>query len=79
MKDVGLFHGHLVYFTYIRLLFLMDICFFVEIWYIFPFLVRCTMKNLATLVHLRDIWTWFSLQQLAEDKIAKSFIRKGQR
>jgi hypothetical protein len=36
MKEVGKFHGHLAYFT--------------AIWYIFPVLVCCAEKNLATLV-----------------------------
>jgi hypothetical protein len=36
MEDVGIFYGHLAY--------------FVAIWYIFPVLVCCTKKNLATLV-----------------------------
>jgi hypothetical protein len=36
MEDVGLFYDHLVH--------------FVGIWYIFPILVCCTKKNLATLL-----------------------------
>jgi hypothetical protein len=51
MEEVGIFYGHLIYFTPIwytyfggHLLYFMVIC------YIFPFLVRCTKKNLATLV-----------------------------
>jgi hypothetical protein len=35
MEDVGIFYGHLVYFK--------------NIWYILPFLVSCSKKNLATL------------------------------
>jgi hypothetical protein len=35
MEDVGRFYGHLIY--------------FVALWYIFPVLVCCTKKNLATL------------------------------
>jgi hypothetical protein len=37
----GLFYGHLVHFTYF--------VYFVVIWYIFPVLVYCSKKNLATL------------------------------
>jgi hypothetical protein len=33
---IEIFHGHMVYFT--------------AIWYIFPVLVSCTKKNLATLL-----------------------------
>jgi hypothetical protein len=36
MEDVGIFYGHLVYST--------------GIWYIFPVLVCCAKKNLATLI-----------------------------
>jgi hypothetical protein len=36
MGDIGTFYGHLVY--------------FMVIWYIFPVLVCCAIKNLATLL-----------------------------
>jgi hypothetical protein len=36
MEDVGIFYYHLVY--------------FIVIWYIFPVLVCCAKKNLATLL-----------------------------
>jgi hypothetical protein len=68
MKDVGLFYCHLVYFvTNSYILWQFDIFYgnlvyllafgifywhFVVIWYIFPVLVRCTKKNLATLVQI---------------------------
>jgi hypothetical protein len=39
---LGLFYGHLAYFVAIWQ-------FFMVIWYIFPVLVCCTKKNLATL------------------------------
>jgi hypothetical protein len=54
-EDVGIFYGHLVYFTAIRNIlrtygiFYGHIIYFVAIWYIFPVLVCCTKKNLATL------------------------------
>jgi hypothetical protein len=41
----GLFYGHLIYFV--------D---FIVIWYIFPFLVCCTKKNLATLIEARPLF-----------------------
>jgi hypothetical protein len=44
MKNVGIFYGHLEYFMY------RHFVHFVLIWYIFPFLVSCTKKNLATLI-----------------------------
>jgi hypothetical protein len=50
MEDVGPFYGLLLYF--------MDIG-FVVIWYIFPVLVFCAKKNLATLVytnHFDSAW-----------------------
>jgi hypothetical protein len=36
LRPIGIFYGHLVY--------------FLVVWYIFPVLVCCTKKNLATLV-----------------------------
>jgi hypothetical protein len=55
MEDVGIFYGHLFHFTvfwYILWtfgIFYGCLVFFVVIWCIFPVLVFCTMKNLATL------------------------------
>jgi hypothetical protein len=44
LEDFGVFYGHLIYIVYCYLEY------FVVIWYIFPVLVCCTKKNLATLV-----------------------------
>jgi hypothetical protein len=44
MEDVSIFYGHLFGLFYVHLIY------FVVIWYIFPMLVNCTKKNLATLV-----------------------------
>jgi hypothetical protein len=47
MEDVGIFYGHLVYFTAIKyILWLVGI--------FSPFLVCCTKKNLATLEQERS-------------------------
>jgi hypothetical protein len=47
MEDVDIFYGHLVYFTAIRnILWPLGMV----VWYVFPLLVCCTKKNLATLV-----------------------------
>jgi hypothetical protein len=53
LENVGIFYGHLVYFTAI-------LVYFVAIWYnswlfgiFFPILVDCTKKNLATLLTRR--------------------------
>jgi hypothetical protein len=63
MEDVGIFYGHLVYFTVI-------LVYFVAIWYIFPILEYCTKKNLATLLltslpdrvtRLGDLFTFIKL------------------
>jgi hypothetical protein len=62
MEDVGAFNGHLVYFTYSHLVYLMEIwytlwtfgifcghlVYFVVIWCIFTALVSYIKKNLAT-------------------------------
>jgi hypothetical protein len=49
--DVGKFYGHLVYFVAILVYFMAFWCvYFMVIWYIFPVLVRCAKKNLATLL-----------------------------
>jgi hypothetical protein len=51
MKDVGIFYGHLVHFTYGLLLYFMDIWY--SLWYFgifFPVLMFCAKKNLATLL-----------------------------
>jgi hypothetical protein len=47
---VGIFYGHLVHFAVFCYIFLTFgiVCFI--IWYIFPVLVFCTKKNLATLI-----------------------------
>jgi hypothetical protein len=42
MKNVGIFYGNLVYFVAIWYILW-------SFWYIFPVLVICTKKNLATL------------------------------
>jgi hypothetical protein len=49
MKDVDLFYGHLIYFTANWYTCYDHLAYFVVIWYIFPVLVCCTKKNLATL------------------------------
>jgi hypothetical protein len=48
MEDVDTFYEHLVYFVAIFV-------YFIVIWYIFPVLVCCTKKNLATLISKRQI------------------------
>jgi hypothetical protein len=56
MEDVGTFYDHLVYFAAICYtlwpfgIFCGNLVYFMVIWYIFPVLVCCTKKNLATLV-----------------------------
>jgi hypothetical protein len=54
MEDVGIFYGHLYYyFVAIFWLFCIFCCllvYFKVIWCIFPVLVCCTNKNLATLL-----------------------------
>jgi hypothetical protein len=55
MEDVGIFYRHAVFFTAIRHIlwsfgiFCGDLVYFVVIWYLFPVLVYCSKKNLATL------------------------------
>jgi hypothetical protein len=49
MEDVGIFYGHLVHFTVFCYI-LWTFSNFVVIGYIFPVLVFCTKKNLATMV-----------------------------
>jgi hypothetical protein len=57
MEDVGIFYGHLSYFMGIWPIlwpvgiFYAPLFYFIVIWYIFPILVCCTKKNLATLIH----------------------------
>jgi hypothetical protein len=50
MVDVGIFYGQLVNLTAIWYL-PWQLVHFTVIWYIFPVLVCCSEKNLATLVH----------------------------
>jgi hypothetical protein len=71
MEDVGIFYGHLVYFTAILVYFtavwyifgylvyfwLFGI--FLVIWYIFNVLASCTKKNLATLALTANLFTFF--------------------
>jgi hypothetical protein len=45
LEDVGIFYGHLVYFTTIRHIWV----YFIVIWYVLPILVFCIKMNLATL------------------------------
>jgi hypothetical protein len=45
MEKVGIFYGHLEHITTI----LCPSCDLVALWYIFPILVYCALKNLATL------------------------------
>jgi hypothetical protein len=47
MKNVGIFYGHVEYFT-ANGCFLWPFGKVVVIWYLFPVLVHCVMKNLAT-------------------------------
>jgi hypothetical protein len=54
LEKVDIFHGLLEYFTVIWDIlpfatFCVHLVHFVYIWYIFPVLVSCTKKNLATL------------------------------
>jgi hypothetical protein len=50
MKDVGKCYGHSVYFTAISYILCMAIWYTLwSLWYIFPVLVCCAKKNLATL------------------------------
>jgi hypothetical protein len=59
IEDVGIFNGHLVYFTAILLFFAMvgiiccHLVYFLVIWYIFPVLVCWCKKHLATLIFKR--------------------------
>jgi hypothetical protein len=56
MEDVGIFYGHLVYVFYGQIgKFNGHLVQFVVIWYIFPILVCCTKKNLATLTNKSTI------------------------
>jgi hypothetical protein len=49
MAEIGRFYGHLAYFTAISVS-LMAIWYILwSFWYIFPVLVSCAKKNLATL------------------------------
>jgi hypothetical protein len=48
MEDVGIFYGQLVFLRPICI-FCGHLVYFMVIWYIFPVLVWCTKKNLATL------------------------------
>jgi hypothetical protein len=50
MNDVGILYGHSVYFTAIWYV-LRPFGIFYVFWYIFPVLVCCSKKNLATLFH----------------------------
>jgi hypothetical protein len=52
--NVGIFCGHLEYFTtiYVLHMFRGRLVYFVVIWLILPVLVSCPKKNLATLVPL---------------------------
>jgi hypothetical protein len=63
MENIGIFYGHLVYFTLIWYIlcpfgiFYGHLVYFVVIWTIFPVLVRCSKKNLATLRFVvKTIW-----------------------
>jgi hypothetical protein len=62
-ENIGIFYGHLVYFTLIWYIlcpfgiFYGHLVYFVVIWTIFPVLVRCSKKNLATLRFVvKTIW-----------------------
>jgi hypothetical protein len=50
LQPIGVFYNHLVYFTTIWYI----------LWCIFPVLVCCTKKNLATLVHAGNSMSSFS-------------------
>jgi hypothetical protein len=52
MEDVGMFYDRLVCFMAFCI-FCGHWVYYTMIWYIFPILVRCAMKNLATLVAIR--------------------------
>jgi hypothetical protein len=54
MEDVGIFNGHLVYFTAIWCI-LWTFGLFCSNLYMYPVLVYCTKKNLATLLPIRVI------------------------
>jgi hypothetical protein len=49
MEDLGLFYGHLVYFTAICYILLQFCIVYGNLVHIFPVLVCCSRKNLATL------------------------------
>jgi hypothetical protein len=67
MEDVGIFYGHLVYVFYGQIgKFNGHLVQFVVIWYIFPILVCCTKKNLATLsdkVEVKTVTLYSSKQR----------------
>jgi hypothetical protein len=54
MEDVGLFYGHLVYFTTIWYILWSLGIFHVYLVHLFPIWVCCTKKNLATLMRTTD-------------------------
>jgi hypothetical protein len=67
----GIFYDHLVH-TYI----LSPLGIFCSVWYIFPFLVWCTKKNLATLLLCTDVWPWFGSQEGSyQDKHKKESLK----
>jgi hypothetical protein len=59
MEDGVLFYGHLVHFTVFCYILWNIMVQFVAIWYIFPVLLFCTKKNLATLVGTVSFRTLF--------------------
>jgi hypothetical protein len=65
MEDDGIFYGHLVQFTVFCYIY-GHLVQFVVIWCIFPVLVFCTKKNMATLV--------FTLLALIADRSADAKV-----
>jgi hypothetical protein len=55
MEDVGIFYGHLIYFTAIWYFLLPSGIFYGHLVYISPVLVCCITRNLATLVHMEAV------------------------
>jgi hypothetical protein len=78
IENVGIFYGHLVYFKAVWSIlwpfgiFYDHLIYFMAIWYIFPVLVCCIKKNLAT---LRAVLKNFLPQTLPSGE-RKGFLNK---
>jgi hypothetical protein len=69
IEDVGIFYGYLVHLRAFGI-FYGHLVHFVVIWYIFPVLVFCTKKNLATLLSV-ILRLFFRGGAFAQDQIEK--------